>query len=59
MNERGKSVLDLAFAWLLKRGVVSSVIAGATTVEQVTANASTAEWELSTEEYKMVTDIIP
>ena len=58
-KERGKSVLDLAFAWLLKRGVVSSVIAGATTVEQVISNASTADWELSNEEYEMVTDIIP
>ena len=58
-NERGKSVLDLAFAWLLKRKAVSSVIAGATTVDQVIANAATAEWELSNEEYKTVTDIIP
>ena len=58
-KERSKSVLDLAFAWLLKRGVVSSVIAGATTVKQVISNASTAEWELSNEEYEMLTGIIP
>lgn len=41
---------DLAFAWLLGNQQVASVIAGATSPEQVTANAATAEWKLSVEE---------
>ncbi|MDP9337110.1 MAG: aldo/keto reductase, partial [Actinomycetota bacterium] len=39
--------LELAFAWLLARPVVASVIAGATKPEQVGANVAAAEWRLS------------
>ncbi len=35
-------ILTLAFSWLLSHGVVSSVIAGASTPEQVRANAAAA-----------------
>lgn len=47
---RGHTILELAFAWLLGHPVVSSVIAGATSPEQVRANAATADWRLSPEE---------
>ena len=33
-------------AWLLARPVVASVIAGATTAEQVQANAAAGDWVL-------------
>jgi len=46
-SARGHSLLELAFAWLLARPVVASVIAGATKAEQVRANATAAEWNLS------------
>jgi aryl-alcohol dehydrogenase-like predicted oxidoreductase len=46
-KERGHSLLELAFAGLLCRPVVSSVIAGATSAEQVRANVRAAEWQLS------------
>lgn len=49
-GERGRSVLDLAFAWLLAHPAVSSVIAGAMTPEQVAANAAAADWTLTIEE---------
>jgi aryl-alcohol dehydrogenase-like predicted oxidoreductase len=49
-RERGHTMLDLAFAWLLGRRVVSSVIAGATRPEQVTANVHAAAWRLTPEE---------
>jgi aryl-alcohol dehydrogenase-like predicted oxidoreductase len=48
--ERGRSLTDLAFAWLLGHPVVSSVIAGATSAEQVRANAATADWRLTPDE---------
>jgi aryl-alcohol dehydrogenase-like predicted oxidoreductase len=48
--ERGRSLLELAFAWLLGHPVVSSVIAGATKPEQVRANAATADWRLTADE---------
>jgi aryl-alcohol dehydrogenase-like predicted oxidoreductase len=44
---RGRELVDLAFAWLLARGSVASVIAGATSAEQVRRNAATADWTLS------------
>jgi aryl-alcohol dehydrogenase-like predicted oxidoreductase len=47
---RGHTMLELAFSWLLRKPAVVSVIAGATTPEQVRANAAAAVWKLSDEE---------
>jgi len=47
---RGHSILELAFGWLLHRPAVASVIAGATTPEQVEANVRAALWLLSRED---------
>ena len=49
-NERGRSLLDLSFAWLLAHPAMSSVIAGATSSEQVVTNAAAAEWQMTMEE---------
>lgn len=57
-EERGHTLLELAFAWLLGHEVVSSVIAGATSAEQVKTNAATAAWRLAPEEVKEVGDLI-
>ena len=57
-EDRGRSVLDLAFAWLLFRENVSSVIAGATTSDQVKSNAKTSGWKLSCEEYETINSLI-
>lgn len=57
-KERGHTILELAFAWLLGHPVVSSVIAGATTPEQVRTNAATAGWVLSAEEVDEVGNLI-
>jgi aryl-alcohol dehydrogenase-like predicted oxidoreductase len=43
-QDRGATLLDVAIGGLLARPVVSSVIAGATTAEQVRANAAAATW---------------
>lgn len=56
--ERGRSVLELAFAWLLANPDVSSVIAGATRAEQVVANAKAAAWTLTAQELAEVNAII-
>src|SRR5260370_25151041 len=47
---RGHSMLELAFSWLASRPQVSSVIAGATRVEQVEQNVKAIDWALSAEE---------
>jgi aryl-alcohol dehydrogenase-like predicted oxidoreductase len=45
--QRSHPLVELAFAWLLAHLQVSSVIAGATTPEQIIANARAADWHLS------------
>ncbi|MGE5538144.1 MAG: aldo/keto reductase [Gemmatimonas sp.] len=47
---RGRTIGELAVAWLLSRPVVASVIAGATTPEQVHANIVAATWSLTADE---------
>ena len=54
-KERDRTVLELAFAWLLYNKDISSVIAGATKPEQVIANSGAADWVLTDEEYDEVT----
>ncbi len=44
-SSRGLSLLDVAIGWLAARPAVASVIAGATTPEQVAANVAAARWE--------------
>ena len=46
-ESRGHTLLELAFSWLLAHGVVTSVIAGATSAQQVRDNAGAATWKLT------------
>lgn len=48
--ERNRTLLELAFAGLLASPAVSSVIAGATSPEQVKANSVAGDWELTAED---------
>jgi aryl-alcohol dehydrogenase-like predicted oxidoreductase len=45
-ESRGHTLVELAFSWLLARSVVASVIAGATSAEQVRMNAAAPVWTL-------------
>ena len=56
--ERGHTILELAFAWLLAAPSVSSVIAGATRPEQIQANAASADWVLSDDDLATVNEIL-
>lgn len=47
---RGRSLLELAFSWLLAHPAVSSVIAGASRPEQAGGNAAAASWKLNSED---------
>jgi aryl-alcohol dehydrogenase-like predicted oxidoreductase len=55
---RGKTLLELAFAWLLSQPVTASVIAGATKPEQIEANVKAAEWTLSADDVAEVGAIL-
>ena len=56
-QQRGHTILELAFSWLATQPVVGSVIAGATRPEQVKANAAAATWRLTAEEMDEVAQI--
>lgn len=48
--DRDRSLLELAFGYLLGEPTVASVIAGATSADQVRANVDAAGWVLSSDE---------
>jgi aryl-alcohol dehydrogenase-like predicted oxidoreductase len=50
VGARGHSMLELAFSWLAARPQVSSVIAGASSPEQIEQNVKAAQWKLTAEE---------
>jgi aryl-alcohol dehydrogenase-like predicted oxidoreductase len=53
-ESRGHTVLELAISWLLAHRVVASVIAGASSAQQVRANVGAAGWTLGTTELEEV-----
>jgi aryl-alcohol dehydrogenase-like predicted oxidoreductase len=56
---RGHSLLELAFSWLLSHGPVASVIAGATSPEQVRGNVKAAGWHLTPADLAEVDKLAP
>jgi aryl-alcohol dehydrogenase-like predicted oxidoreductase len=54
---RGHSMLDLSMSWLASKPQVSSVIAGASTPEQVEQNVQAATWKLSAEDHAEIDQI--
>ena len=57
-ESRGRTILGLAFSWLLRLPAVASVIAGATSPEQARGNAAAAGWRLTDEELNEVDSIV-
>ncbi len=49
-EQRGRTLLELAFSWLAARPCVSSIIAGATKPEQLSANVRAVGWALTADE---------
>ena len=58
-EKRGHTLLELAVSWLAAQPCVASVIAGATTPEQVRGNAAAANWRLSAAELAEVNALAP
>ncbi|MCH2514094.1 MAG: aldo/keto reductase [Dehalococcoidia bacterium] len=58
VEKRGHSTVELAFAWILARKSVGSVIAGASTPDQIRQNAAAAEWELTDNEMEELAGIL-
>lgn len=55
---RGHTILELAFGWLLWYQAIPSVIAGATSVAQINANAASASWALTDAEVAEINAIM-
>jgi aryl-alcohol dehydrogenase-like predicted oxidoreductase len=59
-DERGISMLEATFGWLLAQDGLTSVIAGATTPEQIRANAAAGSaWSPTAEEAAWISDRFP
>lgn len=58
-ESRGRRLLDLAISWLAMRPAVASVIAGATSPDQVKRNSLAASWRLSPEELAEIDALAP
>ncbi|MGA0275683.1 MAG: aldo/keto reductase, partial [Dehalococcoidia bacterium] len=58
VEKRGHTLVELAFAWLLSRPTIGSVIAGASTPDQIKQNAAASEWELSDEDKEELAEIL-
>lgn len=56
-EERGHTTAEAGIAWLLAHPSVTSVIAGARTPEQTTANIAAADWRMTTDERDELTRI--
>src|SRR5579871_764296 len=58
-EERDHTVGELALAWLASKTFVGSVIAGATSAEQVEENARALEWQLTPEDQRTIDEVCP
>lgn len=55
---RGRTLLELAFSWLLAHRVVASVIAGATSADQIRSNAAAADWQLAPHDLEEIDSLL-
>ena len=58
-ERHGHTILELAFAWLLAKPSVTSVIAGAMSAEQLSQNARAASWQMTEELLVEVDQLVP
>ena len=55
---RGYSILELAMSWLAANNTIATIIAGATTPEQVRANAAAASWVMSPDDLDTIDALV-
>jgi aryl-alcohol dehydrogenase-like predicted oxidoreductase len=58
-QEQGVSILEIAIGGLAAQPGCSSVIAGATSAEQVRSNAAAGRWEPAAEQLEAIDKIVP
>jgi aryl-alcohol dehydrogenase-like predicted oxidoreductase len=57
-ESRGHTILELAFCWLLAHRPVASVIAGASSAQQVRSNAEAVNWALGAAELRDIDELL-
>ncbi len=57
-HERGVTLLEVAFGYVLDNAAVASTIAGATSVEQLRSNAAAIQWRPTPSDYQALEDIL-
>jgi aryl-alcohol dehydrogenase-like predicted oxidoreductase len=57
-ESRGRTLLELAFSWLLAHRVVGSVIAGATSADQIRSNAAAGDWVLAPHDLEEIDSVL-
>ena len=57
--ERGHTLLELAMSWLAQQPQVASIIAGATTPDQIRANAAAVDWRPTLDELAAIDRLSP
>lgn len=57
-ESRRHTILELAISWLLAHRVVASVIAGASSADQVRANAAAAGWSLGEDDLAEIDNVL-
>ncbi len=58
-EQHGHTILELAMSWLSSQPEIATVIAGATSAEQVRANAEAVEsWRLGEDEFAEIDDLL-
>jgi aryl-alcohol dehydrogenase-like predicted oxidoreductase len=57
-RERGHTLLELAFGWLLAQPAVATVIAGAAKPDQAALNGKSGNWRMTAKERDEVTAIV-
>lgn len=58
-DERGITMATVAIGWLAAQPMVGSVIAGATTIDQVQANATAGQWRPNRRDLAVLDEICP
>jgi len=58
-RESGKSPTTVALSWLLRDKAVTSVIAGARSVDQLSDSIEAGSWDLPDEAYQQLKDRLP
>lgn len=58
VSEHGHNIAELAIAWLVSHPWVSTVIAGVTKTEQVSANVAAANWRLTADEMSQLDEAV-